>query len=200
MPQRARRLSAFVAASFALHVLTLVSVPPSGVTGAPHRGLAQPEPLHATLDTRRVLESSPGSGESAGESVTPAAPEQPAAEPAQPEAEADTRAGVAGGADVPFPDKWYSATEVDVRAEPIGQVNLEYPDELAGTGIPGRVHLLLFIDERGVVRKMQVTQAEPARLFDKAAMRAWTDVQFSPATKGGIAVKSQKLLELAFNP
>jgi protein TonB len=62
------------------------------------------------------------------------------------------------------------------------------------------VRLLLFIDERGVVTRMQIDEAEPARLFDAAAMRAWTDVKFSPAQKNGVAVKSQKLLELSFRP
>jgi protein TonB len=107
---------------------------------------------------------------------------------------------VPAGADLPIPEKWYTAAELDVRAEPLGEVRLEYPPELEGTGIPGRVRILLYIDERGVVTRMQITEAEPLRLFDTAAMAAWTDVKFSPAKKGGVAVKSQKLLELDFRP
>lgn len=194
LPPRIRRLGAFIAVSFALHLATLVSVPPSGVASAPYRGPTQPGALHARLDPRALLPADAGESR-AQDTVAPAE-----AEPAQVEAKADPRAGVPGGADLPFPDKWYTATEVDVRAEPIGEVRVEYPMDLEGTGIPGRVRLLLFIDERGVVTRMQITEAEPARLFDAAAMRAWTDVKFSPAQKNGVAVKSQKLLELNFRP
>ena len=191
LPPRIRRLGAFIGASFALHLATLVSVPPSGVASAPYGG---PTALHARLDTS----TAPAANAEEPPAQDPAA--QPQAEPPVVEAKADPRAGVPGGVDLPFPDKWYTATEVDVRAEPIGEVRLEYPMDLDGTGIPGRVRLLLFIDERGVVTRMQITEAEPARLFDAAAMQAWTDVKFSPAQKNGVAVKSQKLLELSFRP
>jgi periplasmic protein TonB len=187
IPPRARRLASFVAASFLLHALTLVSVPPSGVAGAPYRGPVQPEPLHARLDVRSVAEG-----------ATEAAPET--APTQSPQATADAREGVPGGANLALADKWFTAEEVDVRAEPLGQIDLEYPDELEGTRLRGRVYLLLHIDERGVVRNMRVTQADPPKLFDAAAMRAWKDVRFSPAQKAGAAVKSQKLLELAFTP
>jgi TonB family protein len=188
VPRSVRRFAVFAVASFALHAATLVSFPPSGVAGAPYRGQALPEPLHATLSP--PLAAAPAAND---------APQARASVPQQ-EAKAGPRQGVPDGIDVPFPDKWYTAAEVDVRAEPVGAVDLSYPEELEGSGIPGRVHLLLFIDERGVVRRMHIADAEPARLFDKAAMRSWTDITFSPAKKNGVAVKSQKLLELDFRP
>ncbi|HEX2830879.1 MAG TPA: TonB family protein [Burkholderiales bacterium] len=184
LPPRLRRLAAFVAASLALHAATLVTVSPSGGARAPFRGAVPSEPLHATIEPR------PASGYDA---QSPAAAREL-------ETRTDSRQGVRGGADMPFPEKWYTASELDVRAAPLGEVFLDYPEELEGTGIPGRVHLLLFIDERGVVRRMHIVDAEPAKLFDKAATRAWQDVRFSPALKGGVAVKSQKLLELDFRP
>jgi hypothetical protein len=150
MPRSIRRFALFAAASFALHAATLVSFPPSGVAGAPYRGPAVPEPLHATLIPQRAA---------AVRSELPDDPSPPH------EAKADARQGVPGGADLPFPDKWYTADELDVRAEPLKEVNLWYPEELEGSGIPGRVHLLLFIDERGVVRRLNVADAEPAGIF-----------------------------------
>ena len=189
VPARIRRLAGFVGASLALHAATLIGVPPSGVASAPSRGPVLSEPLRATLN---VPEPRSADGQqNAPESVP---------QLREPDTPPDARAGVPGGADVPFPDKWYTASELDVRAEPVSEVSLAYPEELEGTGIPGRVRLLLFIDERGVVRRMQITDAEPARIFDKAALAAWTDVRFSPAKKAGVAVKSQKLLELDFRP
>ena len=193
IPRRARRLVCFVAGSLALHALTLVGFVPAGVASAPHRGTAEPQILRATLNARDSL-AADGSLATSRESTAGQG------EASLVEAKADARMGVAGGADLPFPDKWYSATEVDVRAEPLAEVRVEYPEELEGSGIPGRVRLMLFVDERGVVRRVVISEAEPARLFDNAATRAWTDVKFSPAKKAGVAVKSQKLLELNFWP
>jgi TonB family protein len=200
LPPSARRLLTFCGASAALHVATLISFPPAGVSSAPYRGESRPEPLYATLAPAQAphfaaLDGSEGRQEATA-AADPVGPPQDVAV----DAKADARMGVPGGADLPLPDKWYTASELDMRAQPLDEVRLTYPEELQGTGIPGRVRVLLFIDERGVVRKTQITQAEPARLFDKAALQAWVDMRFSPAKKGGVAVKSQKLLELAFDP
>jgi TonB family protein len=187
VPRCVRRLVGFVAASFALHALTLVGIAPGGVSGAPYRGAATHEPLRATLAAHPAA---------ARGAATP--PNASAVE--QPPPPAYERAGTPGGVDLPLSEKWYAAEELDVLATPIGEVHLDYPEELEGSGMAGRVQLRLFIDERGVVRRMQVVEAEPKRFFDRAAMRAWKDVRFSPAQKAGTAVKSQKLLELAFTP
>jgi TonB family protein len=196
IPARLGRLSAFLAASAALHVAMLVTVPPSGVAGAPLEGVAVRPALHAVLSPAPVAASS-AQPQPAEDQSTPASPNP---RPVDVEAKAQTRAGVPGGPELPLPDKWYTAAELDVRAEPLGEVILDYPEALEGTGIPGRVRLMLYIDERGIVRRMEITESEPARLFDKAAMRAWAQVRFSPAKKGGVPVKSQKLLELDFRP
>jgi TonB family protein len=194
-----RRLLTFGAASAVLHIATLISFPPAGVSSAPYRGPSQPEPLYATIAPAQKTHFAAVDGDPRQD--TKAAADQSAnPHDAAGDSKADSRMGVPGGADVPFPEKWYTASELDLRAEPLDEVRLIYPEELDGTGIPGRVRLLLFIDERGVVRKTQVTEAEPARLFDKAAQRAWVEMRFSPAKKGGVAVKSQKLLEMAFHP
>ena len=185
MPAGVRRLAAFVGISVTLHALTLVSVPPSGLADAPHGGPTHTKMLRATLK--------PHSADAAPADMDRGNPAPDAAHP-------DLRSGAASGADVPFPDKWYTAEEVDVSASPLGELDIQYPDELEGTGLRGSVYLLLFIDERGVVRRMHVTRANPPRLFDNAARRAWLNVRFAPATKNGHAVKSQKLLEVAFAP
>ena len=182
-----------------VHAATLVTFAPDGLPSAPYRGAAEPHVLHARLAEPAELSGAQGTADARDQGASPpGAGESRESPPAQ--AKADPRSGVPGGADLPLPDKWYTATELDVRAEPLSEVPLDYPEELEGSGIPGRVQLALFIDERGVVRRMHIVEAEPARLFDKAAMRAWVDVRFSPARKGGVAVKSRKLLELTFRP
>jgi TonB family protein len=101
---------------------------------------------------------------------------------------------------LPAPEKWYTADEVDVRALPLHDVTLSYPEALSTVRVPGRVRIALFIDENGWIAKMQVVESEPARLFDEAAIRAWRDVRFSPALKSQLPVKSEKLLDITFTP
>ena len=104
------------------------------------------------------------------------------------------------GVALPAAEKWYNASEVDVRAEPSTAVRLHYPENLRGDPIVGKVHLRLFIDERGVIRKMQIAASNPTGVFDQAAKQSWEGVSFSPAMKDGKPVKSQKLLELLYEP
>ena len=104
-----------------------------------------------------------------------------------------------GSVALPVPDKWHTAQEVDVRAEPLTPVNLVYPEHFASR-TRGRVRIALFIDEQGWVRKAQVLASEPERLFDAVAIEAWQDVRFSPAQKGDVPVKSEKLLQIDFTP
>jgi TonB family protein len=95
---------------------------------------------------------------------------------------------------------WHDASEVDVRAEPLEPVKLVYPVELDGTGISGHVRLRLFIDERGAVIRAEIDSSRPEHVFDRSAIQGWESVRFTPASKNGVAVKSQKLLELHFLP
>jgi len=101
---------------------------------------------------------------------------------------------------LPAPEKWYTADEVDVRALPLQDVTLSYPETLSPVRMPGRVRIALFIDENGWVVKTHVVESEPARLFDEAAIRAWREVRFSPALKSQQPVKSEKLLDITFTP
>jgi protein TonB len=172
------------------------------VSSAPYRGsTGETRVLHATLTAaQRVHFAASGAVPAEPQQTPTSADAKPSSDAPQPAARAQAREGVPGGADLPFPDKWYTAKELEVRAEPLSDIQLDYPQELEDTGIPGRVQIVLFIDERGIVRRTAIVESEPAKLFDKAAVRAWVDVKFSPARKGGVAVKSQKLLELSFQP
>lgn len=205
------RLLVFTGASLALHALTLSAYGPAGTVSPAYGGPPTARVLQAVL---APLRSEPVIDESqARDSSSPSQQEAPPREPApaiepprttpgveQTIAKAEARGGAPDGVAIPFPDKWYMAAELDVRAEPLTPVRLAYPAELAGSGIPGRVRIALFIDERGVVRKTEIVASQPERLFDEAAVKGWEEVRFSPAMKGGLAVKSEKLLELDFQP
>jgi protein TonB len=200
-----RRIALFAAASLLLHAVTIFGVGPLRLTGwnpatqparfelrvtlAPARSPAiEVNPLGAEPSERPA----PTDGEAGGAAGDPASGAS-AQSPRDPHA-AEALAGLA----LPFPDRWYTAREVDVRAEPVTTVPLRYPESLKGSLAAGRVHLRLFIDEHGVVRRMQVTASDPPGLFDEAAKRAWEQVRFTPALRSGVPVKSQKLIEVLY--
>lgn len=197
------RLACFTAASAALHALTLgAHVPGAGTASANALG---PAVLHAVLAPRDAAlppspDAPPPEREADPSAVQPGDPVSRSGESNPAIAKAEPRSGLPGALDIPMPEKWYTAAELDVRAEPTNNPVLRYPQELAASGLIAKVRIVLFIDERGVVRKVALAASGPERAFDLAAAKAWDDVRFSPAMKNGVAVKSQKVLELDFTP
>ena len=196
------RLGGFIAISIALHFVMVAGAGRLDFSARRFGDVPARPDLHATLALRdhAQVEPAPTSVDpDATETAKESAPEPaPAESPPRPEA-----AGALveeTGLALPAPEKWYTARELDVRAEPLTNVHLRYPENLRNEPVIGKVHLRLFIDERGVVRKMQIAASEPGGLFDEAAKQAWEDVRFSPALKNGAPVKSQKLLELIYQP
>lgn len=195
MSRSTLRLGLFVAASVLVHAFTIFGVDPFRFTGLnAGAGPARFE-LHATLAPAPAAAPQVEPGD-ASDSAASAEHATPATAPAARDSSLREEAGLA----LPSPDKWYTAREVDVRAEPLTAIPLRYPESLRGTLVGGKVRLRLFIDERGALRKMQVADAEPPGLFEEAAKRAWSDIRFTPALKDGVPVKSQKLIELTYVP
>lgn len=190
-----RRLSFFAALSVLAHAATIVGSGPFRLTGL---GLgAAGEGARFELHARLVEQPPARAEEAAGAAESePPAPRPPEEEPAGPRG----RDAEAGSLALPAPEKWYTAREVDVRAEPLGAVVLRYPERLRGTLAAGTVRLRLFIDEHGVVRKLVVAAADPPGLFEEEAKSAWQEVRFRPALKESAPVKSQKLIELTYRP
>jgi protein TonB len=195
------RVALFWAVSIALHALALAVNPPAGPGTAPGFD-GVPSVLHAVLSPlQHAFESAHADSAEAplaevrpapSAGLTPQKMTQDSGGPA-------TMSGLVAGA-FPIPDRWFSAEELSVRAEPLTPVQIDYPADLAESRVAGRVMLLLHIDERGLVRKAQVEKSLPEGVFDDAALAAWADVRFSPAIKDGLAVKSRKLLEISFLP
>ena len=109
------------------------------------------------------------------------------------------RGGDQTSAGMPAPDRWFKRSELDAVATPAGIVKMEYPEK-AKTGGAAQVQVRLFIDERGVVRKVAIESAGPERAFEEEVARVWRGVRFSPAMKDGVAVKSQQVIEIDFQP
>jgi TonB family protein len=189
-----RRLGVFIAASILLHALMLAYTP-GGSGGSAARADRAERALHAVL--------APAPSHDAGEgerspTAQDAAAAQGATAVADPSASQAAREGV--GSDLPLPDKWYTASELGVLAEPLAPVKLTYPEELAGSTIITAVRIRLFVDESGTVQKIQVVESGADPAFDAAAIRQWATVRFKPGLRDGVAVKSQKLLELEYLP
>ena len=192
------RLAGFIALSLALHLLTVLGVGPPDLSARRFGDAPQRVELHATLAPGENAQSGPVFSTSTDEpkAARDERPESAAGETAmQPGTPAES-AGIA----LPAPETWYTAREVDVRAEPLTEVRLRYPEDLRGEPVVGKVQLRLFIDERGVVRRIDIAASRPSGVFDAAARKAWEEVRFSPALKNGAPVKSQKLLELTYEP
>jgi periplasmic protein TonB len=103
--------------------------------------------------------------------------------------------------DLPVPfDTYLNVDEVDVRAEPMNDVPLPYPYLAYAQGIRGVVRLTLFINEQGQLDRVDLVDATPKGYFEKAAVDTVSKLYFTPATRHGRAVKSQKTIEVVFDP
>lgn len=98
------------------------------------------------------------------------------------------------------PDRYYTSRELDVRAEPINEVPLVYPRLAYQNRISGKVTLRILINERGGIDQVSVLAAEPRGVFEEAALAAAQPLRFSPAIRNLQPVKSQKVIEVAFDP
>lgn len=103
--------------------------------------------------------------------------------------------------DLPLPlDAYFSADDVDTRAQPSNDVLLFYPLNAYKRKISGAVKMTLLINERGGLDKVIVVDATPPGIFEEAALEAVGKLQFTPALRGGRQVKSRKTIEVVFDP
>jgi|SRR5882672_2001069 len=125
-----------------------------------------------------------------------------AAEPAKLEQpQANRGAERMSGPDLRFtPDRYFMAGELDVRAEPVNEVPLIYPQLAYQNRTNGRVLLRILINERGGIDQIAVLEAEPRGIFEEAALAATQPLRFSPAIKNARPVRSQKIVEVTFDP
>ena len=77
---------------------------------------------------------------------------------------------------------------------------LIYPENPFLWKLPGTVRLRLLINEQGMVDGAEVVKAEPQGEFEEAALDAVRRMRYEPAVKNGRPVKSQKLIEVTFDP
>jgi protein TonB len=121
-------------------------------------------------------------------------------------ARASASPGIAGeraqaGSSVPLVPRYYRSREVDVQAVPMSSGPLVYPELAYISKLHGTVRARVFISEDGIVESVQVIDVKPRRgIFEEAALEALRQVRYKPAEIGGSRVKSQKVIEVKFNP
>ena len=196
-PSASNRLLVGLAVSVTAHVAIVLAVRPVTYAYVP------PQPLHVELrDVTPAPAADAASSVAAAQSDYSAPLSAPArtTEPAKAESR-ETAADPRSGADLGLAtDRYYLSSEVDVRAEPIGETNLVYPQLAYQQRLPGKVTVSILISQRGSVDEVSVVKAEPPGIFEQAALNAVRELKFSPALRGGRAVKSKKLVEVEFDP
>lgn len=192
-----RRLLAGLLVSLAVHVALLLGFAPARPTAA-----FAPSPLEVRLREAAPDEPAvelatlqPADHDAISSGAATSDPAEPA--PAPPRAPGAPVAAVPLA--VPF-DRYYTARELDQRAEQTNEVALVYPKTAYEMRRKGTVVLRLYINERGGIDQLGVVSATPAGVFEEAALSAAQSLQFSPAVKNGMPVKSLKVIEIRFDP
>lgn len=88
----------------------------------------------------------------------------------------------------------------DGDATPIVRITPKYPVQAARDGIEGWVKLSFTINEAGGVEDVEIIDAQPKRIFNKAAKRALKKWKYKPKIVDGKAVRRTGLtVQLDFN-
>ena len=98
------------------------------------------------------------------------------------------------------PDRYFSAGEVDIRAEPV--VDLIPPETGQPKGVQpaGRLKLRLLIDEFGTVTSIEIMESVPLGFVEESVPAFIKGVLFNPARLNGLAVKSEKVILIDYSP
>ncbi len=102
---------------------------------------------------------------------------------------------------MPLTGRYFRSSEVDEPAVPVERGPLVFPENAYVWKLAGSVRARVFINEEGGVDSVQIMEARPHRgIFEEAALEALRQVRYRPAGIGGRPVKSQKVIEVKFDP
>jgi TonB family protein len=197
IPRTERRLFLGFSASVAIHAAIIFSVSP-----ATYRHVTA-SPLTVEI-LRETTANAPGEITTArSPSEFPASPviEPPLIQAIPREAPQSATSVRETSVDINVPlDKYFTTLEVDIGAEQLNEVELVYPQRAFVMRTKGKVVLRIFISDQGAIDEVSVLEAAPAGVFEQAALTATLALRFRPAVKYGRHVKSQKTIEVIFDP
>jgi protein TonB len=93
---------------------------------------------------------------------------------------------------------WYQARQVDSHPRAMGRIEPAYPEEARRGNVEGSLKLMVKIDDLGRVISVEVVEARPPGIFDRAALDAFRDARFQPAMKDGRPVRYQAYMRVDF--
>jgi outer membrane biosynthesis protein TonB len=161
---------------------------------------------HGVMPAFRVeLRSAPGEAPLQVRLPQRAAAAPKSAPRAQPVADPEPRglpAPVAyAGSSLPLGARYYRSSEVDIPAIPTELAPLVLPELACVSRLHGTAKARVFINEAGTVDLVEIVEVTPLRgVFEDAAIEALRQVRYQAAEIAGQPVKSQKLVEVKFNP
>lgn len=190
------RLACGLALSLLAHLLLIAGVRPMTAVYAP------PAPLQVEIRNTATEPGAPLAVPASPDAVADAGPAFPAVEISKPQPTRPEPGAVPElRPDPRLPlERYFTALEVDVRAEPLNDPPLVYPQRAYQARTRGTVTLRILVNERGGVDEVSVVESAPRGVFEEAALDAARSLQFSPAMRFGRTVKSQKIVEVAFDP
>ena len=195
--ERRKNLSLALVASAGLHLILLITLSPA--PGDWQHGL-QPA-LQVALRQIAPLEEAPPAAEP-GEAAPPAEPPPLTRRvPAPPHSDGLTDSRAERGASLPSMQRYFLPSELDVLPRALERGPLVYPEDAYVWRLSGAVRARVFISEHGAVDSVQVLEARPRPgIFEQAAVDALRQVRYAPAQIQGTPVKSQRVVEVVFNP
>ncbi len=98
----------------------------------------------------------------------------------------------------PKPKEIFNLNQVDRKPRVLRAVTPAYPFEAQKKGIEGKVILRFVVDENGQVQNPEVIKAEPAGVFEEAAIAAILKYRFDPAVIDNKKVKCFAILPIGF--
>jgi hypothetical protein len=96
--------------------------------------------------------------------------------------------------------RWFRPAEVDRTAQPTDFITPTFPDATGPGGYIGKLHVDIYVDEKGAVDHVDVVATSLPPVFAERATEAFMRAKFEPARRFGRAVKSVKTLELDIAP
>jgi TonB family protein len=93
---------------------------------------------------------------------------------------------------------YYPAHYLHRRPSPLKPILPTYP--AAAEGLSGHVVIRLLISETGAVDNVRIESSDPPMVFESVVIDAFAAAEFAPGIISSIAVKSQVLIEVTFEP
>jgi periplasmic protein TonB len=90
------------------------------------------------------------------------------------------------------------ADAIDSKPVPVKTPPPKYPTAMSSEGIQGLVTVKVVIDEKGDVAECAINKSTRSE-FEKPALEAIRTWKFRPASKGGVAVRSQVIIPVKFS-